>query len=59
VFIFWRGRNFLTHQRLIYADVNLVGESIQTINKTTEGLLIASKETGLEVNVEKTKHVLK
>jgi hypothetical protein len=36
-----------------------VGESILTINKTTEGLLVASNEIGLEGNVENTKHVLK
>jgi hypothetical protein len=59
VFIFCRGQSLFTHQYLIYADVILVGESILTINKTTEGLLVTSNEIGLEVNVENTKHVLK
>jgi hypothetical protein len=44
-----------THQLLAYADdVNLLGDNIDTINKTTGTLTDASKEVGLEVNVEKT-----
>jgi hypothetical protein len=41
-----------THLRFVYADVNLVGERIQTVNKTTEIVLVASKETDIEVSVE-------
>jgi hypothetical protein len=47
------------HQLLAYADnVNLLGYNIDTINKNKETLIDASKEVGLEVNVEKTKYVL-
>jgi hypothetical protein len=48
-----------THQLLAYADdVNLLGDNIDTINKNIETLIDASKEVGLEVNVEKTKYML-
>jgi hypothetical protein len=41
-----------THQ---YAgDVHLLGDNIDTIKKDTEALIDASKEVGLEINVEKT-----
>jgi hypothetical protein len=48
-----------THQLLAYADdVNLLGDNIDTTNINTETLTDASKEVGLEVNVEKTNYVL-
>jgi hypothetical protein len=48
-----------THQLLSYADdVNLLGDNIDTIHKNTDTSIDASKEVGLEVNVEKTKHML-
>jgi hypothetical protein len=34
-----------------------LGGSICTLKKSTEALAVASSETGLEVNVEKTKYV--
>jgi hypothetical protein len=47
------------HQLLAYADdVNLLGGNTNTIEKNTETLIDASKEVGLEINVEKTKYVL-
>jgi hypothetical protein len=46
------------HQLLAYADdVNLLGDNIDIINKNTQTLIDASKEVGLEVNVEKTKYL--
>jgi hypothetical protein len=48
-----------THQLLAYADdVNLLGDDIGTINRRTGTSIDASKEVGLEVNVEKTKYML-
>jgi hypothetical protein len=46
----WNG----THQFLIYADdVNVLGGSVCPIKKNTEALVVASKETGLEINTDK------
>jgi hypothetical protein len=48
-----------THQLLAYADdVNLLGDNIDTIKKKMETLIDASKEVGLEINVEKSKCML-
>jgi len=41
---------------LVYADdVNVLGSIVCTLEKNTEALLFSSKETGLEVNADKTK----
>jgi hypothetical protein len=48
-----------THHLLAYADdMNTLGDNIDTINKNTETVIDASKEIGLEVNIEKTKYML-
>jgi hypothetical protein len=47
-----------THRLLAYVDdENLLADNIDTINKNTETLIDASKEVGLEVNIEKTKYM--
>jgi hypothetical protein len=49
----------VTHQLLAYAyDVNLLGDNIETTKKNIETLTDASTEVGLEINLEKTKHML-
>jgi hypothetical protein len=39
-------------------DINLVGDSINTIKENTETLLEAGKNVGLEINAEKTKYMI-
>ena len=47
-----------THQLLVYADdVNILGGSVRTIKENAETLIVRSKETGLEVNADKTKYM--
>ena len=46
-----------THQLLVYVDnVNILGGSVHTVKKNAEALVADTKETGLEVNVHKTKY---
>jgi hypothetical protein len=48
-----------THQPLVYADdVNILDDNIDIIKKNKQTLTDASKEIGLEVNIEKTKYML-
>jgi hypothetical protein len=48
-----------THQLLVYADdVNIMGGSLHTIRKNTKALVADSKETGLEVNSDRTVHMV-
>ena len=42
------------HKLPVYADnVNILGGSIHTVKENAEALVVASKEIGLEVNVDK------
>jgi hypothetical protein len=48
-----------THQLLVYADdVNILSGSVHSIKKNAEALVVVSKETGLEIYAERTKHMV-
>ena len=48
-----------THQFLVYADdVNVLGRSVHTIKENTEALIMASKQIGLELNMDKSKYMV-
>jgi hypothetical protein len=48
-----------THQLLVYADdLNILGGRVHAIKKNKEGLVVASKEIGVEVNADKTKYMV-
>jgi hypothetical protein len=48
-----------TQELLVCADDgHPLGDSIDTLKRNTETLLDASKEVGLEINIEKTKYML-
>jgi len=48
-----------THQLLVYADdVSILVGSVHTVKENAEALIVASKENGLEVNVDKTTYMV-
>jgi len=48
-----------THQLLLYADgINIMGESVHTIEGNTGTLVVAGKETGIDVNADNTRYVV-
>ena len=47
------------HQLLVYADDdNILGGSVHTVKGKARALIVASKEIGLEVNVDKSKYMV-
>jgi len=42
----------------VYADVNILGEGVHTVKKNAKALVVASKETGLQVNDDKTEYMV-
>ena len=50
----------ITHQLLVYADdVNIPEGTVHTIKKNAEALVVANKESVLEVNADKTKYMVR
>jgi hypothetical protein len=48
-----------SHQLLAYADdVNLLGDTIDTIKKNIETLIDVSRKVGIEINIKKTNYML-
>jgi len=48
-----------THELLAYVDdVNILGASIHTLKENEEALVAATREIGLEVNIDKTKYMV-
>jgi len=48
-----------TNRLLVCADdVNILEGSVHTVKENEETLIVASKETGIEVNADKTKYMV-
>ena len=43
---------------MVYADVRILVGRVFTVKKNTDALLVASKEVGLEANVDKRKYMV-
>ena len=49
-----------THQLLVYTDdVNILGGSVHTVKENAESLVVACKETGIEVNFNNSKYMVR
>jgi hypothetical protein len=47
-----------TRQNLVYADdINILGGSVHTVWRNSDVSVVANKETGIEINADKTKYV--
>jgi len=49
---------YYKHIHIHTHNVNILGGCAHTIKKNTEALVVASKETGLEVNADRTKYMV-
>ena len=48
-----------THQLLVYADyVNTLGGNVCIIHKSSEVLVVTTREIGIEVNADKTMYIV-
>jgi hypothetical protein len=47
-----------TYQLLVYVVDNILGVSTHTITENTEALVVASKETGIDVNADTAKYMV-
>jgi len=48
-----------THQLLVNADkVNILGETVHTIQGKAEALVVSRNEIGIEINADKTKYMI-